>query len=295
MSTTPTPPLRIANLPQRRLLERVFFMVSLGATLLSVVLLGALLYGILRDGTGRLSWEFLQSFPSRFPERAGVKSALFGSVWVMSLTIVISVPIGIAAAIHLEEFAAKNRLNAFIQMNIANLAGVPSIVYGLLGLALFVRWLDLGRSVLAGALTLSLLILPTVIIATQEALRAVPSSLRDASYGMGATAWQTVRYQVLPVAFPGILTGVILSISRAMGETAPLITIGALTYVAFVPRKVMDGFTALPIQIFNWSSRPQEAFHATAAAGIIVLLGVLFAMNSVALILRYRSRKRNLW
>jgi phosphate transport system permease protein len=295
MSNTPTPPLQIANLPQRRLLERVFFIVSLAATLFSVVLLGALLYGILRDGTGRLSWEFLQSFPSRFPERAGVKSALYGSVWVMSLTIVISVPIGIAAAIHLEEFAAKNRLNAFIQMNIANLAGVPSIVYGLLGLALFVRWLALGRSVLAGALTLSLLILPTVIIATQEALRAVPSSLRDASYGMGATAWQTVRYQVLPVAFPGILTGVILSISRAMGETAPLITIGALTYVAFVPRGVMDGFTALPIQIFNWSSRPQEAFHATAAAGIIVLLGVLFAMNSVALILRYRSRKRNLW
>jgi len=283
---------RARQIRARRAKERVFFYLCLGATALGVVLLAGLLIGILRDGAQRLSLEFLQSFPSRFGDRAGIKASLFGTLWVISLTGLFSVPVGVAAAVYLEEFAKKGRLTDFIQMNIANLAGVPSIVYGLLGLALFVRWLDLGRSIVAGALTMSLLILPTVITASQEALRAVPKSYREGSLALGATRWQTIRAQVLPASFSGILTGIILSLSRAIGETAPLITIGALTYVAFVPRGPMDGFTALPIQIFNWSSRPQESFHEAAAAAIIVLLVVLLAMNSVAIALRYRQRRK---
>ena len=279
------------NLPARRRKERLFHGLCLAATVLAVVLLITLLIGVVREGWSRLSPEFLTSFPSRFAHRAGVKSALMGTLWVIGLTGAISVPVGIAAALYLEEYSRKNRLTEFIQMNIANLAGVPSVVYGLLGLGLFVRWLALGRSVLAGALTMSLLILPTVIIATQEALRAVPNSLREGSLAMGATRWQTIRHQVLPAGFGGIMTGIILSLSRAMGETAPLITIGALTYIAFVPRGPMDGFTVLPIQIFNWASRPQEAFHANASAAIIVLLGALLVMNSVAIYLRHRQRR----
>lgn len=275
----------------RRAKERVFYILCLSATVLGVVLLFALLYGVLRDGLDRLSLEFLTSFPSRFGERAGIKAALYGTVWVIGLTGVISVPVGLAAAVYLEEFAKKGRLTEFIQMNIANLAGVPSIVYGLLGLAVFVRTLGLGRSILAGALTMSLLILPTVITAAQEALRAVPNSYREGSLALGANQWQTIRGQVLPAAFSGILTGIILSLSRAIGETAPLITIGALTYVAFVPEGPMDGFTALPIQIFNWSSRPQASFQEAASAAIIVLLAVLLAMNSLAIALRYRQRR----
>jgi phosphate transport system permease protein len=279
------------NLAARRRRERAFHWLCLAATTLGVVLLVLLLAGIWRDGASRLSWQFLHEFPSRFAHKAGVKSALWGTLWVISLTTLIAVPVGVAAAIYLEEFARRSRLNAFIQTNISNLAGVPSIVYGLLGLSLFVRGLGLGRTVLAASLTMALLILPTIVIASQEALRAVPSSLRQASLGLGASGWQTIRHQVLPVAFPGILTGVILSVSRAIGETAPLLTIGALVFVAFVPQGVMDGFTVLPIQIFNWSSRPQEAFHANAAAAIVVLLGVLLALNSVALTLRYRFRR----
>lgn len=292
MNRNPSASRLAGNLGRRKQQERAFYFLCLAATIVGVLMLGLLLFGILRDGAGRLNWQFLQDFPSRFADRAGIKSALYGTLWVITLTGLIAVPVGVAAAVYLEEFAKKTRLTAFIQMNIANLAGVPSIVYGLLGLALFVRWLALGRSVLAGALTMSLLILPTVIIATQEALRAVPSSLREASYGLGATPWQTIRHQVLPAAFSGIMTGVILSISRAMGETAPLITIGALTYVAFVPQGLHDGFTVLPIQIFNWASRPQKEFHTAAAAAIIILLVVLFVMNSVAILLRYRARKQ---
>ncbi len=292
MSTkTPTRPPQ-SNLARRKRAERVFYALCLAATFTAVLLLVLLLYGVIRDGIGRLNWEFLQSFPSRFAHRAGIKAALYGTLWVISLTGLIAVPIGVAAAIYLEEYAQKNRLNAFIQMNIANLAGVPSVVYALLGLALFVRFFGFGRSVIAGALTMSLLILPTVIIATQEALRAVPSSLREASFGLGATRWQTIRLQVLPAAFGGIMTGIILSLSRAIGETAPLITIGALTFVTFVPRGPMDSFTALPIQIFNWASRPQQAFHEVAAAAILVLLAVLLVMNSIAIFLRQRQRRR---
>lgn len=277
---------------RRRLKDQAFRYFCLAAACLGVLLLVILLYGVGRDGIGRLSWDFVNSFPSRLASRAGIKAALFGSLWIIGLTALIAVPVGIAAAIYLEELARPTRLNRFIQLNIANLAGVPSIVYGLLGLAVFVRALALERSVISGALTMSLLILPMVIIVTQEAIRAVPKSLREGSLALGATQWQTVRRQVLPVAGPGIMTGIILSISRAMGESAPLITIGALTYVAFVPSGPTDGFTALPIQIFNWASRPQASFHEVASAGIIVLLAVLLSLNAVAIILRNRFEKR---
>jgi len=211
------------------------------------------------------------------------------------LTATFSIPVGIGAGIYLEEFAKRNWLSRFIQLNISNLAGVPSIVYGMLGLVIFVRGISLGRSVLSGALTMSLLVLPTIVIAAQEALKSVPNSIRLASFALGGTRWQTVRDHVLPSALPGILTGVILALSRAMGETAPLIMIGALTYVAFIPTGPMDAFTALPIQIFNWASRPQPGFHAIAAAGIIVLLAVLLSMNALAIILRIRYQGKSRW
>jgi phosphate transport system permease protein len=281
-----------SNLSRRRRQEAVFRVLCLLATCIGVAMLVLLLYGIFRDGLPRLNWRFLESFPSRFPERAGVKAALVGTLWIMGITALVAIPVGVAAAIYLEEFAPKNRLTALIQTNIANLAGVPSIVYALLGLAVFVRALSLGRSVLAGALTISLLILPTVIITTQEALRAVPRSLRDGSLALGATPWQTVRHMLLPTAFPGILTGIILSLSRAMGESAPLVTIGALAYIAYLPKGPLDGFTALPIQIFNWAARPQAGFHHAAAAASIVLLVALLLMNSVAIVLRNRYRKQ---
>jgi phosphate transport system permease protein len=204
----------------------------------------------------------------------------------------LAIPIGVLAAIYLEEYAPKNRFTAFIEVNIANLAGVPSIVYGILGLAVFVRFMGLERSVLAGAMTMSLLVMPVIIIAAKEAIRAVPSSLRQAAFAVGATRWQVVRHHVLPSAIPGILTGVILALSRAIGETAPLIMIGALTYVAFVPEGPLDEFTALPIQIFNWTARPQETFHELAAGGIIVLLAILLLMNATAVYIRYRGSKR---
>lgn len=272
--------------------ERAFRVLCFASAVLGVVLLVALLYGIVRDGAGRLNWDFVQSFPSRIPGRAGIKAALVGTLWLIGLTALFSVPVGVAAAIYLEEFAKKNRINAFIQLNILNLAGVPSIVYALLGLAFFVRWMELGRSLMAGALTLGLLILPVIIVTTQEALRAVPGSLREGSLALGATRWQTTVKQVLPASAPGIMTGIILSLSRAMGETAPLVTIGALVYVAFLPSGPRDEFTALPIQIFNWTSRPQPAFHQAAAAGILVLLIVLLTMNFGAVWIRNRYQRK---
>ncbi|GIW16718.1 MAG: hypothetical protein KatS3mg063_2571 [Tepidiforma sp.] len=211
---------------------------------------------------------------------------------MMFFTIVIALPIGVMSAIYLEEYARDGKLKSFIQINVSNLAAVPSIIYGLLGLQVFVRWMELGRSVLAGSLTMALLILPIIVVATQEALRAVPPSIRDASYGVGATRWETIRYHVLPYALPGILTGNILAASRAIGESAPLITIGALTYVPFTPSGPLDRFTVLPIQIFNWVSRPQQDFQGVAAAGIIVLLVVLLLMNSVAIFLRQKLQRR---
>ena len=281
-----------ALLKRRKLASTLFAALCLGITLLSFLLLAWILTGIFKQGIPYLNEKFLTSFPSRFAEQAGIKSALYGSVFVLIVTAVFAIPIGIGAAIFLQEYAQDNKFARFVQVNIANLAGVPSIVYGILGLALFVRALGFERSVLSGGLTLALLVLPIIIISAQEALRAVPDSLRHGSFALGATKWQTIRRQTLPVAMPGILTGIILSISRAMGETAPLIMMGALTYVAFVPRGIKDGFTTLPIQVFNWTSRPQVEFQAIAAAGIIVLMVVLLSLNALAIFLRYRYSSR---
>ncbi len=281
-----------ASLDRRRRTLVAFRVVCAAMTWAAVLILAMLLVRVVRQGMGWIDWQFLASFPSRFPERAGNKSALWGTVWMIGFTAAISIPVGIAAAVYLEEYARRGRLSTFIQINIANLAGVPSIVYGMLGLVIFVRFFALGRSVIAGALTMSLLILPVIIIASREAIRAIPVSTRQAAFALGATRWQTVRDHVLPGALPGILTGVILALSRAIGETAPLVMIGALTYVAFVPEGPMDSFTALPIQIFNWASRPQKDFHALAAAGIVVLLVVLLLMNTAAILIRQRSQRK---
>lgn len=277
---------------RRRRTGAIFQAVCIGSIGFSILTLALLLFDIAKDGAGWLSLDLLTNYPSRFPARAGVKSAILGTLWMMVLTAATSFPIGVGAAIYLEEYAPKNWLTRILQTNIANLAGVPSIVYGILGLAIFVRFAGLGRSVIAGALTLALLVLPVIIIASQEALKAVPGSLREASYGVGATKWQTIRHHVFPVALPGILTGTILSLSRAIGETAPLIMIGALTFIAFPPTSPMDPFTVLPIQIFNWTAKPQKEFHELAAAAIIVLLVLLLVMNAAAILLRNRYQKR---
>jgi phosphate transport system permease protein len=279
---------------RRHVGDRLLGLFGLLAMLLGLVALGALIYDVSRDGLGRLSWQFITSYPSRRAEQAGILPALVGSIYVIGLTTLIAVPLGVGAALHLEEYEARGRLSRIIEINISNLAGVPSIIYGLLGLGLFVRILGMGRSVLAGSFTLALLVLPVIIISTREALRAVPKSLREGSYALGATRWQTIWHQVLPAAFPGILTGLILALSRAIGETAPLITIGALTYVPFLPSDLYSPFTVLPIQIFNWVSRPQAAFAENAAAAIVVLLLLLLAMNAVAIVLRDRFQRRAL-
>jgi len=275
--------------------DRAFAIVGLVATLVGIVMLAVLLIDIAQDGLGALSWTFLTSFPSRFPDQAGILSALAGTLWVITLTAAFAFPVGVAAAVYLEEYAARTWFSSIIQTNINNLAGVPSIVYGLLGLGLFVRMLQLERSVLAGGLTMALLVLPIIIIASQEAIRAVPPSFREAAYGLGATKFQTTWLIVFPSALSGILTGTILALSRAIGETAPLITIGALTFIAFLPDGLKSPFTVLPIQIFNWISRPQAAFHEKAAAGIIVLLVVLLAMNAAAILLRNKYQRRVEW
>lgn len=277
---------------RRRRLGSAFAVLSAVATSVGVIALAVLLWDVAIDGLPRLSWDFLSSFASRLPARAGVKAALWGSIWILALTALIAFPVSVAAALWLEEYAPRSWITRLIQLNIANLAGVPSIVYGILGLALFVRALGLGRSVLSGALTLSLLILPVIIMASQEAIRAVPGSIREAAYGLGATRWQVVRTQVLPMAMPGILTGTILALSRAVGETAPLILVGAVGFIAFTPKGVGDPFTVLPLQIFNWISRPQEEFHQLAAAGILVLLVLLLTMNAAAILLRNRFQAR---
>lgn len=288
----------IPALNRRYTIDRIFFALTVAATIIALVLLGTLIYDVLSEGAGSLSWDFLQNFPSRRPSRAGIKSAIVGSLWLLSTTAAISFPLGVGSGIYLEEFADDNWFTKVIDINIANLAAVPSIIYGLLGLQVFVRVLSPitgGRSVLAGSMTLALLILPIIIVATRESLRSVPNSLRQAGFALGATRWQVVRDHILPEAFPGILTGTILALSRAIGETAPLITIGALTFIAFLPPLSLEGFqtpfTALPIQIYNWVSRPQEAFHEIAASGIIVLLVVLLSMNAFAVLLRNRFQR----
>ena len=281
------------NLTNRYIIAKFFHGFCFTVAWIGVLILGILLFHVTQEGIQWLDLQFLSDFPSRFPAKAGIHSALIGTLWLISLTALFSVPIGIGAGLYLEEFTKKNRISQFVDLNISNLAGVPSIVYGMLGLVIFVRWFELNQSVLAGSLTMSLLILPVIIISTREALRAVPNTIRQAAFALGATRWQTVYAHVLPAAFPGILTGIILALSRAIGETAPLIMIGALTYVAFVPDGPMDDFTALPIQIFNWASRPQQQFHELAAAGILVLLFVLLLMNSIAVIIRHRLEKKS--
>jgi phosphate transport system permease protein len=281
-----------ATSARRQLMDLAFQGLALLVLCIALVSLGALIVDIWSDGASRLSWNFLTGFPSRRAEDAGVWHALTGSVFVILVTGLLAVPIGVAAAIYLEEYGGRSFAARIIEMNITNLAAVPSIIYGLLGLGLFVRALAMGRSVLAGASTLALLVLPVVILSTREALRAVPPSIREGSYALGATKWQTVWYQVLPVALPGILTGTILALSRAIGETAPLITIGALTFVAFAPDGIWSPFTVLPIQIFNWVSRPQREFQVNAAAGILVLLALLLTMNAAAIWLRDRYQKK---
>lgn len=292
---TPPPGLFAPRLRRRRALGTAFAILCTGAIAAGIGALAVLLVDVLSDGLPTLSLDFLQSFPSRRPSQSGIRSALFGTMYMMSVVAIVAFPLGVGAAIYLEEYARKSAFSRFIEVNVANLAAVPSIVYGLLGLGIFVKAMALGRSVLAGGLTMSLLILPIIITASREAIRAVPSSMREGGFALGATRWQVVRHNVLPMAFPGILTGTILAFSRAIGETAPLITIGALTYVAFVPEGLFDLFTVLPIQIFNWISRPQAEFHALAASGIIVLLAVMLAFNGLAVALRARlQRKLNL-
>ncbi|HAF39927.1 MAG: phosphate ABC transporter permease PstA [Gammaproteobacteria bacterium] len=279
------------RLKKRHQISAAFKLFCLSVTCLAVAILGILILEVTLLGLPWLNFDFLTRFPSRFPEKAGILAGLAGTLWLVTLTAAIAIPIGVLAAVYLEEYAKPGRVSTFITINIANLAGVPSIVYGIIGLAIFVRFFGLDRSVLAGAMTMSLLILPVIIIASREAIKAVPSSLRQVAFALGATRWQVTRDHVLPQAMPGILTGVILALSRAIGETAPLIMIGALTYIAFVPEGPMDEFTALPIQIYNWTSRPQEAFHELASAGIIVLLLVLLIMNATAVWIRYRGSK----
>jgi phosphate transport system permease protein len=265
-------------------------------TVLCIAVLGLLLWNVVSYGWESLSWRFVTSPPSVRPTASGIWTALVGSLYLIGLTTLFSVPIGVGAAIYLEEYAPPTRLRTLVQINIANLAGVPSIVYGILGLGLFVRMMHLHRSVVAGALTLTLVVLPIVILSAQESLRAVPSTIRQASYALGATRWQTIWYQLLPASLPGILTGVILALSRALGEAAPLIAIGAATYVSFVPQNIFtDEFSALPLQIFYWTDQHKKEFHQLAAAGIVVLLAVLILMNAVAVILRQRFSKKIRW
>ncbi|MGL4513071.1 MAG: phosphate ABC transporter permease PstA [Lacipirellulaceae bacterium] len=265
------------------------------ATALCLLVLVGLLVSVLVEGLPWLSSQMVMGLPSRFAEKAGIFPALMGSLWLIGLTTLVSVPIGIGAALYLEEYASNSWWKRLVQLNIANLAGVPSIVYGILGLGLFVRAMALDRSIVSGALTLTLVVLPIVILASQEALRAVPGSIRQASYALGATRWQTVWGQVLPAALPGVMTGVILAVARALGEAAPLVAVGAVAYVAFIPTALMDEYTALPLQVFDWASRPQKEFHGLASAAIVVLLGVLILMNAGAVWVRSKYGRKIKW
>jgi phosphate transport system permease protein len=307
-SSTWTSGVSQARLRSRRRREKIFAAIGLLSTLIGLVALALLLYDLASAGLPRLSWDFFTSFPSRRASQAGILSAWVGSVLVIVVTALIGVPLGVAAGIYLEEYAPRNWMTDIIEVNVANLAAVPSIIYGLLALGLFVYGFGTGRSILTAGLTLALLILPIIIVATREAVRSVPHSIREAAYGIGATKGQVTRDHVLPAAIPGVLTGVIIGISRALGETAPLITIGALTFIAFLPaspvtsefpyisfRWLFDGFTVLPIQAFNWISRPGSDFHANAAAAGLVLMALTLSLNAIAIVFRYRLRKRLQW
>jgi phosphate transport system permease protein len=296
------------NSNRRKRLDALFGILGLLATCVGMITLAALIVQLATDGGGRLTATFFTSFPSRFAAQAGILSAWVGTCVIMFVTALAAVPMGVAAGAYLEEYAPKNWLTGLIEINIANLAGVPSIVYGLMALGLFVYQLKLGQSILAAGLTLALLILPIVIVATRESIRAVPAGMREAALALGATKWQTTRDHVLPYSMGGILTGIIIALSRAIGETAPLITIGALTFIAFLPDApvkaefpfvsfdwLMSPFTVMPIQMFNWVSRPQQEFHLNAAATGLVLMVMTLAMNGIAIYFRYRFRKRIKW
>lgn len=281
------------RIQSRLRLNEIFKYIFMAGLVFALIVLSSLIYDVLSKGAGWVSLDFLQNFPSRRAERAGLYPALIGTLWLMMLIVPMIFIIGVGAAIYLEEYAPKNRLTSFIEVNISNLAGVPSIVFGLLGLTFFVRIAGFGNTVLTGALTLGLMSLPVVIVASQEALRAVKMELRHASLGLGASKWQTTFNVVLPAAIPGIITGIILAVSRAIGETAPLIMIGAATFISTTPSGIFSDFTALPIQIYNWTSRPQAEFQNLAAAGIIVLMTVLIAMNSIAIYIRNKYTNRH--
>lgn len=275
-----------SNHRKARIIDKTFRYIGLAFTVFALLVLAVLIIDILIKGLTRINWSFFSNLPSRHAANSGILTALAGMISLLFFTILIAIPIGILAGVYLQEYGTNNKFAKFIEINIANLAGVPSVIYGILGLTIFVRLFGFGNSLLAGAFTLALLILPIIIVATREAIRAVPGTLREASYGMGATKWQTTRRVVIPSALGGILTGIILAISRAVGETAPLLVIGALVYVPFIPEGPTDQFTTLPIQIFNWVSRPQAAFITNAAAGIIILLLITFILNGIAIYIR---------
>jgi phosphate transport system permease protein len=296
------------GLAWRKQLDKVFIAIGLALLFGCLAILAILFFDLVRDGSARFGWDFFSSFPSRKAANAGILSAAVGTMLIMVVTSLVALPVGVAAAIYLEEYAPKNWFTGIIEINVTNLAGVPSIVYGLLALGLFVYQFNLGQSILTAGLTLALLILPIIIVATREALRAVPKAIREAAYGLGATRWEVTKDHVLPYSTGGILTGLILGLSRAIGETAPIITIGALSFIAFLPPSpvtgefpflnfewLMSGFTAMPIQMFNWVSRPDQAFQANAAAAGAILLGMTLAMNAVAIWIRYRFRKKINW
>jgi phosphate transport system permease protein len=296
------------GLSWRKQLDKVFIAIGLALLFGCLGILAILFFDLVRDGSSRFGWDFFTSFPSRKAENAGILSAAVGTMLIMVVTALVALPVGVAAAIYLEEYAPKNWFTGIIEINVTNLAGVPSIIYGLLALGLFVYQFNFGQSVLTAGLTLALLILPIVIVATRESLRAVPRAIREAAYGLGATRWEVTKDHVLPYSTGGILTGLILGLSRAIGETAPIITIGALSFIAFLPPSPVSGefpflnfewlmseFTAMPIQMFNWVSRPDQAFQANAAAAGAILLGMTLAMNAVAIWIRYRFRKKISW
>lgn len=280
------------NWKKNRLIDKGFAAFGIINTFLGIIILLIFVAYIFYEGAHRVNWDFLTALPSRFPEKSGIYTAIVGSVWIVILVIIIAIPLGIGAAIYLEEYVKNGFFAKLLELNISNLAGVPSIIYGLLGLEVFARMMNLGGSILTGALTLSLLILPIIVVATREALKAVPFSIKEASYALGATKWQTIWLQVLPSAFGGILTGIILAMSRAIGEAAPLIVVGALAYVPFAPSSPMDEYTVMPIQIFNWISRPQAGFVTNAAAGIIVLLAITFVLNLLAVFFRNKYQRK---
>ena len=293
---------------KRKRQDFIFNIIGILCTLVGILTLGALLFDLIVDGAGRFNWTFLTSFPSRFAERAGILSSWVGTLLIMIVTAFAAVPLGVSAGVYLEEYARKNWLTNLIEINIANLAGVPSIIYGLMALGLLVYQFRLGQSVLTGGLTLAFLILPIVIVATREALRTIPQGIREAAYALGSTKWQVVRHHLVPYSMGGTMTGIIIALSRAIGETAPLITIGALTFIAFLPPPPISSqppfvsadwlwspFAVLPIQMFNWVSRPDQDFVTNAAAAGIVLIVVTLLLNAIAIMIRYRVRKRIKW